>query len=144
MHPTADHAAARELAVGAGLEVSEHPAPPLALWGAYDGRRLVGVVSLDEDAGLPVIGWIAVAESARGRGLGRLLLATVEDEARRRGIRTLWVTARAPGFYLSMGYGLVEAGEEQEQLLAGCRDCPQLGTICRPRAMSKRLAGPEA
>lgn len=142
MRPTADRAAARELAVAAGLEVDGDVAAPLALWGAYDGRRLVGVVSLDEKAGLPVVGWIAVAESARGRGVGRMLLTTVEDEGRRRGLRMLWATARASAFFRTMGYEPVDAGEEREHLLAGCRDCAQLGATCRPRAMRKRLAEP--
>jgi N-acetylglutamate synthase-like GNAT family acetyltransferase len=144
VRPTADLDTARELAAAAGLEIDGDVAAPLALWEAYDRQRLLGVVSLDEKAGVPVVGWIAVAESARGRGLGRLLLTTVEQEASRRGLRTLWATARAPGFFLCMGYEPAEAGEARDQLLAGCRDCPQLGTTCRPRAMRKTLVVPGA
>jgi N-acetylglutamate synthase-like GNAT family acetyltransferase len=138
VRPRPDFTAALALAGAAGLEVSADAHEPLALWGAYDGGRLAGVVSLDEDAGLPVVGWIAVDERYRGRRLGERLLLTVEREARRRGVVTLWATARAPGFFLSMGYELAP-GEEQDQLLAGCRDCPQHGTSCRPRAVCKRL-----
>jgi N-acetylglutamate synthase-like GNAT family acetyltransferase len=141
---TADVAGARALALAAGLEVSDDETRPLALWGAYAGGRLVGVVSLDEDGGLPVIGWIAVAESQRGRGVGRLLLGTVEEEARRRGLGALWATARAPGFFLGNGYRQAETGEERELLLAGCRACPQLGSACRPQAVCKSLAAQDA
>lgn len=132
--------AAIELAVAAGLETSPDAPEPLALWGAYDGVRLAGVVSLDELGGLAVVGWLAVAESDRGRGLGRLLLAAAEEEARRGGVPALWATARAPGFFLAHGFELVPAGAERELLLGDCRDCPQLGTTCRPQAVRKVLA----
>jgi N-acetylglutamate synthase-like GNAT family acetyltransferase len=142
VRPTADHSAARKLAAAAGLDVSPEGTPPQALWGAYDGPRLVGVVSLDEEEGLLVVGWMAVAESERGRGLGRRLLAAAEEEARRRGASTLWATARAPGFFLARGFEPVPAGRDRGLLLAGCRDCPQNGTSCRPQAVRKALGGP--
>jgi N-acetylglutamate synthase-like GNAT family acetyltransferase len=138
-----DFRAALALAAAAGLEVSPDAAEPLALWGAYRGGQLVGVVSLDDHEGLPVVGWIAVTEAERGRGLGERLLAAVEREARRRGAGTLWATARTPGFFLALGYEPVDAGEERERLLADCEGCPQLSESCRPRAV-RRLLGPPA
>jgi N-acetylglutamate synthase-like GNAT family acetyltransferase len=134
-----DFAAAFALAEAAGLEVSADAAEPLVLWSAWDGELAAGVVTLDEDAGLLVVGWIAVAEPYRGRGLGERLLFTAEQEARERGVGTLWATARAPGFFLARGYELATAGEEPEALLAGCRDCPQRGVTCRPQAVRKQL-----
>jgi len=51
---------------------------------------------------------VAVAAAARGRGVGRALMAAVEDEARRRGLSLLWLTthedADAEAFYRSVGY----------------------------------------
>jgi len=134
-----DFSAAFALAEAAGLEVSADATEPLVLWSAWDGEHMAGVVTLDEDAGLLVVGWIAVAEPYRGRGLGERLLRAAEHEARERGEGTLWATARAPGFFLAMGYELATAGEEQEALLAGCRDCPQRGVTCRPQAVRKEL-----
>ncbi|HLZ65218.1 MAG TPA: GNAT family N-acetyltransferase [Aliidongia sp.] len=52
-----------------------------------------------------------ITESRRGRGLGRELMRTVEDEARLRGCRSIWLTALgepAVGFYRGLDY--VEIG----------------------------------
>jgi N-acetylglutamate synthase-like GNAT family acetyltransferase len=136
----ADFAAAFALAVAAGLEVTPDAPQPVVLWGAYSRDRLIGIVSLDEKGALPVIGWIVVEEALRGSGVGGLLLAAVEREARDRGSGVLWATARAPGFFLAHGYELVAAGQERDVLLDGCRDCPQLGATCHPQAVRKAIA----
>jgi GNAT superfamily N-acetyltransferase len=51
---------------------------------------------------------VAVAESARGSGMGRALMAAVEDAARGRGITLLWLTthegSEACAFYEAAGY----------------------------------------
>jgi acetyltransferase len=51
---------------------------------------------------------VAVAAEARGRGVGRRLMAAVEEEARRRGLTLLWLTTHAgtdaAAFYESIGY----------------------------------------
>jgi ribosomal protein S18 acetylase RimI-like enzyme len=52
-----------------------------------------------------------IAEGRRGRGLGRELMRTVEEEAVRRGCRSVWLTALgepAAGFYRRLDY--VEIG----------------------------------
>jgi GNAT superfamily N-acetyltransferase len=134
-----DLEAALALAVEAHLEVSASPQPPLAMWGAFDGDRMVGTVSLDDYRGLPVVGRMAVAQEDRGSGLGRRLLATLEEEARRRGGAELWATARAPGFFILMGFWVVEDGPERDLLLSECSDCPQYGSDCHPQAVRKSL-----
>jgi acetyltransferase len=51
---------------------------------------------------------VAVAEDARGSGVGRALMAAVEEEARARGLTLLWLTTHdgtpAATFYESVGY----------------------------------------
>jgi len=51
---------------------------------------------------------VAVASDARGRGVGRALMAAVEEEARGRGLTLLWLTTHADTdaapFYESVGY----------------------------------------
>ena len=134
-----DFAAALALAREAQLEVAADAAEPLALWGAYDGERLIGVVTLAAESDVPLVEWIAVRDGYRGRGIASRLLAVAEHEACRRGETTLWATARAPAFFTAAGYEVVASGEEREQLLADCRDCPQRDAACRPEAVRKTL-----
>ena len=134
-----DFAAARELAREAQLEVSADAREPLALWGAYDGERLIGVVTLAAEGDLPIVEWVAVRDGYRRRGVAGRLLAALEEEARRRGHGPLWATARAPAFFAAAGYEIVDSGEVRERLLADCRDCPQRGLTCRPEVVRKTL-----
>jgi GNAT superfamily N-acetyltransferase len=52
---------------------------------------------------------VAVAERARGTGVGRRLMAAVEKAALERGLTLLWLTthdgSEACGFYEAVGYG---------------------------------------
>ncbi len=48
-----------------------------------------------------------IVEARRGRGLGRELMRTVEEEARQRNCRSIWLTAlgeSAAGFYRALDY----------------------------------------
>ena len=112
---------------------------PLALWGARDGGRLVGIVSLNQKDGLPVVEWIAVENAHRGCGLGRRLRPQPKT---RPAVEVSRCSTRrpAPGFFVRMGYEVV-SGDEQERvlLLAGCEGCAQLGGTCRPDAVRKDL-----
>jgi GNAT superfamily N-acetyltransferase len=51
---------------------------------------------------------VAVADEARGRGVGRSLMAAVEEEALARGLTLLWLTTHdgtaAASFYEAVGY----------------------------------------
>jgi acetyltransferase len=51
---------------------------------------------------------VAVAAGARGSGVGRRLMAALEDEARERGLTLLWLTTHAgteaARFYEAIGY----------------------------------------
>jgi len=128
------------LGVAAGLTETEHDMEGIvALWGAYDGERLVGSIVLRRFSGLDLVGWLAVAEPQRGAGLGRRLLVTLEQEARRRDATRLWATARAPGFFLHHGFRIVDDGPERDALLSSCLSCDQYGTVCTPQAVAKDL-----
>jgi GNAT superfamily N-acetyltransferase len=94
--------------------------------GARDGRDL-GFVIRDETgdmvgaalgyswAGIAELKQLWVAEGYRGRGMGRILLDSFVDEARRRGVRRIWLASydfQAPLFYERVGFVLVAGLKE--------------------------------
>jgi N-acetylglutamate synthase-like GNAT family acetyltransferase len=138
--PLDDFAAMRRLGVACGLEdEGRDDEGILAAWGARDGDRLVGCLALERFAGMDTANWLAVDEAHRRRGVAAALYAALEREARARGVRRLWVTARAPAFFLAQGFEAAPPGEESDALLGDCPDCPQFGRGCDPRALTKRL-----
>jgi len=130
--------ALRRLGIEAGLDPGDDRDEYIVTaWGAYDGDELVGGVALETFRQLDLIGWLAVREGRRGRGLGRRLLETVEGEAQRRGVTDLWATARTPGFFMRQGYSAVGGGAERELLLPDCVRCEQYEVTCHPKIVKK-------
>ena len=56
-------------------------------------------------------------------------------------MRRLWVTARAPAFFVAQGFERVPPGSESDALLGGCLECDQYGHGCDAEALTKRLDG---
>ena len=93
----------------------------VAATGIEDGRFL-GVFLRDESGAILAAAaghtWggtcelkqVWVAESLRGTGIGRRLMAEAEEEAKRRGCRQILLSTfsfQAPGFYGKLGYEMV-------------------------------------
>ncbi|MGW1910987.1 N-acetyltransferase family protein [Streptomyces sp. NPDC002076] len=106
----------------------EHHLPEDYLVAETDGR-IVGYVRigrptpLASNAHVLQIQGLAVAEAARGRGLGRMLLRAAVEEARERGARRLTLrvlghNAPARALYESEGF-VVEGVQPEEFLLDG-------------------------
>lgn len=87
-------------------------------WGRYvvavdDAGAVVGYVGLRAVGVEGDIQTIAVAEAARGEGLGRRLLAQAQQDARDRGVQELFLEVRddnAPARALYASEGFVEIG----------------------------------
>jgi amino-acid N-acetyltransferase len=138
--PLADLAAMRRLGVACGIEdEGRGDEDVLAAWGAYAGDRLVGAVCLERHGELDTPNWLAVDRDYRRRGIAAALYAELELDAAARGIRELWVTARAPGFFVTQGFEVVPPGPERDALLGDCPRCDQFGRRCWPEALTKRL-----
>jgi GNAT superfamily N-acetyltransferase len=129
----------RRIGVAAGLEPGDGGEDVIVAWGAFEGLELVGGIALETLLGLDLIGWLVVDERRQGKGIGRRLLTTLEDEARRRGVVHLWATARAPGFFMRAGYAVAGGGGEREILLPGCFTCDQYQISCHPKIVKKDL-----
>ena len=137
---TDDLAAVRRLGVACGLEDSGRRDEQIeAAWGAFAGERLVGAIVLERNQGLDAVNWMAVDGAYRRRGIAGRLCAALEREALARGVTRLWVTARAPAFFLSQGYAAAPAGDEWGILMGECPRCAQLGRGCEPQALTKRI-----
>ncbi len=138
-----DLAAMRRLGVASGLEdEGRDDEGILAAWGAFAGDKLVGALCLERQGDLDTVNWMSVEEDYRRRGIASELYAELECEATARGMLRLWVTARAPGFFLAQGFEVVAEGPERDALLAGCLECEQYGRECTPEALTKRLDRP--
>jgi len=77
--------------------------------GAGAGRLLLGADAAAKNGGDPdtaVLGRLAVLRSARGGGVGAALVRALEDEARRLGLRGVYLEAQvhAIAFYERLGY----------------------------------------
>lgn len=76
-------------------------------WLAWLDDQVVGTVRLVEElGGVAHLGRLAVRKVARGTGIGALLVRTVEDEGRRRGLArcVLGGQVQAIPFYERLGY----------------------------------------
>jgi ribosomal protein S18 acetylase RimI-like enzyme len=80
----------------------------LRLW-AFDEGSLVGCVLFHPQGDGGRLYQMAVEESRRGSGIGRALVERLHTELRARGVRRVWLNARAPvvGFYERLGYTVV-------------------------------------
>lgn len=139
--PTDDLDAVRDLGVASGLDESEREEKGIVrAWAARtSGGALVGAIVLERSGGLDVVNWMSVDAASRGLGIASRLLAELEREARARGVRRLYATARAPGFFVANGFVPLPEGPESDYLLGDCPDCPQYGRECTPQAMCKDL-----
>jgi GNAT superfamily N-acetyltransferase len=143
VRPLADLAAMRRLGVACGLEdEGRDDEGVLAAWGAFSGHRLVGAICLERQKELDTANWLAVHEDFRRRGIAASLYAELERAARGRGIARLWVTARAPAFWVAQGFEPVPPGPQSDALLGECLDCSQYGRGCTPEALTKSLEKP--
>ncbi len=91
---------------------------------AFAGGQAVGTARLLPDGH---IGRMAVLKAWRGRGIGRLLLERLVEQARARGDRQVMLSAQAHALAFYRAHGFVEDGAEY--LEAGIRH----------RAMRRRL-----
>lgn len=72
-----------------------------------EGREVVAGLAGETYSGWLFVRYLWVAESLRGRGIGRALIARAEACARDRGCHSAWLDTfsfQAPGFYQKLGY----------------------------------------
>jgi len=97
--------------------------------------RLLGVVGLEVYGGAGLLRSLAVAEEARGTGLGSRLVETLETHARGVGVETLYLlTTTAEAFFAARGYEVVPRERVPPRLAAS----PEFASLCPASAVCMR------
>jgi amino-acid N-acetyltransferase len=107
---------------------------------AHLGQALVGCVGLEvlEEVGL--LRSVAVDEAHRGTGLGKELVAAMEEHAKDAGVRGLYLlTTTAEGFFAGLGYRKIS----REEAPSGIAGTKQFSELCPSSScfMVKSLQG---
>lgn len=129
---TEDETRVRELLTASGLP-DEDIAPHLGQFIlANIGDELVGCIGLEIAGDCGLLRSLAVVSSRRSIGLGTQLCGRLEDYARRRGFRTLYLmTTTAAEYFARRGYERVERGLAPEPI----RGTRQFSDLCPSSAV---------
>ncbi|UCE45526.1 MAG: GNAT family N-acetyltransferase [Methanobacteriota archaeon] len=133
-----DFESMRTLALESGLDDGEFDGTVRA-YGYFIGKELAGCVAMKRSRGTYSVEWLAVRAQDRGKGIGRLLVEKVAEDAREDGAGHLWAIARTPEFFMHMGF--TSSSQEISPVLSfeNCRRCPQFNNTCSPKIVTKAL-----
>ena len=116
---------------------------------AYDGSRLAGCGALHFYS--PTVGEVrslAVAESHKTHGIGRLVVEALVYEAKLYGLDAVFAFTYVPGFFARVGFNEVERGELPLKAWKDCLRCPKFHScdeiavlrVLRPQRWEQRQA----
>ena len=112
----------------------------LAQFAMRDSEDKIGAVArLEIMHGHPFVEEVAVRAELRRKGLGKKMVGAVLDEARRRGMGTVWAMARAPDFFRRIGFEEEPDGEFRAEIIEGCKECPEYLGVCNPVLFKKNI-----
>jgi amino-acid N-acetyltransferase len=102
---------------------------------ARDGDDIVGCGGAEAHPVAALIRSIAVADSHRGRGIGRRIVRQLLDRLASRGIREFYLlTTTAPDYFAKRGFKPIDRDEIHPQLLQSAElrgACPDTATCMR-------------
>lgn len=125
-----------------GLEVKPSQETPVGtekLWRCEEKEtgELLAAATLQKRSGYFVLAHLAVCEAWRGKGLGKILLTMVEEEAKTRGAQEIWLVGKVPDFYAQYQWETVP--REGAPAISRCLTCEQFEVSCFPSIMKKNL-----
>ncbi|MDE2203513.1 MAG: GNAT family N-acetyltransferase [Burkholderiaceae bacterium] len=128
-----DFAAIRALLVEAGLPVEDvRPERIPHVVVASDDAGLQGCVALEQLGSAALLRSLAVRRTARRRGLGRMLVARAESDARAMGVDQLFLlTTSASGYFETLGYAVVDRDAAPDAMKASS----QFAALCPASAL---------
>ena len=140
-----------EFFIANGLEFDgeeEVPTDLVQTWEAYEvsGERpdaaqknFIGGCVLAKREGRFICDGIAVEERVRGMKIGESLLKTMLDEVRSLGGDSIYLVARAPGFFRKHGFETIT--REEAPNFFECFSCSQYNVSCYPEVMRLFVGG---
>ena len=142
---TNDNEALQELFIKNELEFSEEDPVPTDLvksWRIVDESKvppkLIGGLMLAKRQGDFIIDGIAVEPEYRKQNLGKKLLDEAIKEVKALSGDSIYLVARAPGFFRTQGFETVQ--KEDAPFFYECLTCPQFGVSCFPEIMKLAFA----
>ncbi len=84
-----------------------------------------------------IIDGIAVDPALRKAGLGKMLVEKVKQEVLARGGDAIYLVARAPGFFRTLGFETIDPQDAPN--FFECKQCPQYQVSCHPEVMKLEL-----
>ncbi len=106
-------------------------------WEIVKNGELVGGITLSKREGEFIIDGIAVDKKYRKKNVGTDLLDIAIDKIRELGGETLFLVARAPGFFKKLGFKNVP--RDEAPLFFECFSCPQYGNNCSPEVLKLNI-----
>jgi amino-acid N-acetyltransferase len=133
--PVSASAEVKALLSTSDLPIDDLDDPSIALYGAFEGGRLLGVVGLQVLAGAGLLRSLAVDSSVRDRGLGARLCERVLREAQERELVELWLlTTSARDYFARRGFEAVP----RDQAPSAVRATAQFTSLCPATAVVMR------
>jgi amino-acid N-acetyltransferase len=118
---------------------------------AFEGNQLVGCGALHFYS--PILGEVrslAVAESHKTNGIGRMIVDSLVYEAKLYGLDAVFAFTYVPGFFSRLGFNEVERGELPLKAWKDCLRCPKFHScdeigvlrVLRPQRWTERQSLP--
>lgn len=128
--------------IEAGLEMEPNEKRPSGLLECYElidnntGKR-VGGASLAYTCDEYVIKTVAIEKAYQGKGLGTDLVKTIMQDAKERGAKRIYLNAKVPEFYKTLGFTIVSHDEAPD--ISTCHLCHRYHNGCDSEIMMKDL-----
>lgn len=98
---------------------------------------LVAGCVLAQREGRYIIDGIAVDKPMRKTGIGKILVDKVISEVKERGGDSIYLVARAPGFFKKLGFTAIDPSDAPN--FFECKQCPQYRVSCHPEVMKLEI-----
>jgi len=99
------------------LDSSDLKQPNVRLFSLNDNDKLVGVGGLEIMGSVALLRSVAVKPDVRGKGIGKELVAQIEQVAKHSGIKALYLlTKTAANFFQTIGHQRIERNNFAESL----------------------------